>query len=135
MVTAEPSWKTPFNRPPPRADALWQHPAVRATLRALNLVAGAVAAFFAFVIVGLYAALETCEGGETHGLCAGHAELVPVLEWPIFVMAVLAPFAGGIAAFVTRRPRWLVLGVAVAVLMFALTSIVSTGQTSQQLFS
>ena len=53
-----------------------------------------------------------------------------MLEWPIFVISVLAPFAGGIAAFVTRRPRWLALGVAIAVVMFVLMSVVSTGQTA-----
>ena len=47
-----------------------------------------------------------------------------------FAAFVLTPFVGGIAAFVTRRPRWLVVGVAGAVVMFALMSLVSTGQSS-----
>jgi len=50
-----------------------------------------------------------------------------VLEWPILLIAVIAPFAGGIVAFVGRQPRWLAAGICVAVLMFALMSIVSTG--------
>jgi len=70
-----------------------------------------------------------CEGEEDRGLCAGYAGLVPVLEWPIFVISVVAPFAGGIAAFVTRRPRWLAVGVGVAVLMLVLMAVVSEGQT------
>jgi hypothetical protein len=130
MVTTERTWKPQINRTAPHEGALSQHPAVKGTLRALNLVGGTIAAFLAFVIVGLYGALQYCEGDEVEGLCAGHAGLVPVLEWPIFVIAVVAPFAGGIAAFVTRRPRWLAVGVALAVVMFALMSIVSTGQTS-----
>ena len=92
-------------------------------------------AFVAFVIVGLYGAAQHCAGEETKGLCAGHADLVPVLEWPIFVLSVLAPFAGGIAAFVTRRPRWLLVGVTGAVVMFALMGLVSMGQTSVTFFS
>ena len=45
-------------RTPPREGALSEHPAIKATLRALNIVAGTLAALVAFVIVGLYAALE-----------------------------------------------------------------------------
>ena len=135
MITAEPTWKPQINRTAPYAGTLWQRPVVQATLRALNVVGGAIMSCVAFVIVGLYAALQGCDGGETHGLCVDHAGLVPVLEWPIFVIAALAPLAGGIAACVMRRPRWLAVGVAVAVAMFALMSIVSTGQTQYEPFS
>jgi hypothetical protein len=107
-----------------------QRPAVKGTLRALNLVGGLAVAAAAFVCVGFIAAVMGCMGEETQGLCAGSAWLVPVLEWPIFVVSVLAPLAGGIAAFVTRRPRWLVLGVALAALMFLLEIAISTGQSS-----
>ena len=103
---------------------------MEATVRALALVAGIATAACSFVVVGFWAAVLGCTGEETHGLCVGHAGLVPVLEWPIFVLAVLAPFAGGIAAFIERRPRWLGIGIAVAVLMFALMLAVSTGQSS-----
>jgi hypothetical protein len=130
MVAPEPAWKPQINRTAPYEGPLTHHPAVRATARALNLVGGTIVAFFAFAIVGLYAALQSCEGGETQGLCVQHAGLVPVLEWPIFVLAVLAPFAGGIAAFVKRQPRWLALGAGVAVLMLGLIALVSTGQTA-----
>ncbi len=130
MVTSEAAWKPQINRTAPYKGALSQHPAVKATVRALNVVAGTIVAFVAFVVVGLYGALLGCEGEETRGLCAGHAGLVPVLEWPIFALAVLAPFAGGIVAFVKRQPRWLLLGTAVAVLMLGLMALVSTGQTA-----
>lgn len=130
MVTFEPRSKPQLHRSAPYEGAFTQRPAVQATLRALNLVAGTVAGSIAFLIVGLYAGLQNCDGGETHGLCAGHAGLVPVLEWPIVLLAAAAPFAGGIASFVTRRPGWLGLGIAVAFVMFGLMSIVSTGQTS-----
>jgi len=132
MVTTEPTWKPQIDRTAPHEGALPAHPAVRATLRALNLVAGTIVAFVAVVIVGLYAGLQTCQGEETEGLCVGHAGLVPVLEWPIFVIAVIAPFAGGVAAFLTRHPRWLAVGVAVAGAMFLLMNVVSAGQTSYE---
>ena len=135
MVTTEPAWKPQINHAAPCNRPLSQRPVVKATLRVLNIAGGAIMSFVAFVIVGLYAALQGCDGGETHGLCVNHAGLVPVLEWPIFVIAVLAPLAGGIAGCVMRRPRWLVVGVAVAVMMFALMSIVSTGQSQYDLFS
>jgi hypothetical protein len=107
-----------------------ERPAVKGTLRALNLVGGLAVATAAFVCVGFLAAVMGCQGEETQGLCAGSAWLVPVLEWPIVVLSVLAPLAGAIAAFVTRRPRWLGLGTAVAVLMFLAEIAVSTGQSS-----
>ena len=129
MTTSEPLWKPQYDRTPPHEGAFSQRPAVKATLRALHLVGGVVVAFVAFVIVGVLAAVQACEGEETHGLCVDHAGLVPILEWPIFVLAVLAPFAGGIASFVVRRPRWLGLGVCVAVAMFLLMIAVSSGQT------
>ena len=112
-----------------RALALAQRPRVRGALRALNLVAGIAFAAVALVVVGMLAALMGCTGNELDGLCVHRAWLVPVLEWPIFVVSVIAPPAGGIAAFVTRRPRWLAAGVAVAGLMFALMLAVSTGQS------
>jgi hypothetical protein len=130
MTPGEPAWKPQVNRTLPYEGAFSQRPAVKATLRALNIVGGTFAAFAAFVVVGLYAGLQNCEGEETHGLCVDHAGLVPILEWPIFVLSVLAPFAGGIASFVTRRPRWLGLGVAVAFVMFGLMGVVSEGQTA-----
>jgi hypothetical protein len=135
MVTTEPAWKPQINRTAPHEGTLWQRPAVRATVRALNVVGGAILSFFAFVLVGLYAALQGCQGEETTGLCVNHAGLVPVLEWPIFVIAAIAPLAGGIAACVTRRPRWLAVGAAVAVVMAALMGLVATGQTQYELFS
>lgn len=132
MVTSEPAWKPQIDRSAPHEGELSQRPFVTATLRVLNLVAGTIAAFLAFVIVGLYGALQTCVGEETRGLCVDHAGLVPVLEWPIVALAAIAPFAGGVAAFVLRQPRWLGVGIAVAVVMFALMSLVSTGQTSYE---
>jgi len=129
MTASEPSWMPQYNRTPPYEGTFSQRPLVKATLRALNLVGGIVVSCIAFVIVGLYAALQSCEGEETHGLCVAHAGLVPILEWPIFVLSVLAPFAGGVASFATRQPRWLALGVFVAVAMFLLMMSVSTGQT------
>ena len=130
MVTTEPTWKLQMDRTAPPEGPLAQRPAVKATLRALNLVGGLVFSALAFVVVGLIAALGACLGDETSGLCAGNAGLVPVLEWPIFVVAALAPLAGGVAAFVTRRPRWLALGVGLAAVMFFLMLVVSTGQSS-----
>jgi hypothetical protein len=129
MITTAPAPTPPVEHTTTYEGAPSEHPLVRGALRALNLAAGTLVALTAFVVVGLYAALESCAGGETHGLCAGHPGLVPVLEWPIFVVAVLAPFAGGIAAFVQRRPRWLALGAGIAVVMFGLIALVSTGQT------
>lgn len=135
MLAADSARKPPINRPAPYEGTLLQHPVAKAVLRALNVVAGAIVSFVAFVVVGLYAVAQGCEGDETHGLCADHAGLVPVLEWPIFVIAVLAPLAGGIAGCVTRRPRWLAAGVGVAIAMFGLISLVSLGQTQLSLFS
>ena len=129
MVTAEPTRKLQMDRTTRHGGPLAQRPAVKTALRALSLVGGLVFSALAFVVVGLIAALAACLGGETSGLCAGNAGLVPVLEWPIFVVAVLAPLAGGIAAFATRRPRWLALGAGVAVVMFCLMLAVSAGQT------
>ena len=129
MVTTEPTWKLQTHRTAPHNGPLAQRPAVKATLRALNLVGGFVFSACAFVVVGMMAALAACLGGETSGLCAGNAGLVPVLEWPIFVVAVIAPLAGGIAAFATRRPRWLAVGVGLAAVMFYAMLVVSHGQT------
>jgi hypothetical protein len=131
MSAAAPAWKPQINRSePPREGGFWQRPGVKATLRALSLVAGIATAACAFVVVGFYAAVLGCAGEETRGLCVHHAGLVPVLEWPIFVLAVAAPLAGGIASFMTRRPGWLGLGIAVAGVMFGLMIAVSTGQSS-----
>ena len=135
MITTGPARKPQINRTAPHERPLMQRPRVKATLRALNVVGGAIVSFVALVVVGLYAALQGCQGEETTGLCVNHAGLVPVLEWPIFVIAVIAPLAGGIAGCVTRRPRWLAAGVAAAVVVFALMSLVSTGQTEYSLFS
>lgn len=135
MVSTEPIWETQIKPTTPPEGTLWQRPAVRATVRALNVVGGAILSFVAFVFVGLYAALQGCQGEETSGLCVNHAGLVPVLEWPIFVIATVAPLAGGIAACVTRRPLWLAVGAIVAVVMAALMGLVATGQTQYDLFS
>ena len=135
MITPEPAWMPQINRTAPYERTLMQRRGVKATLRALNVVGGTIMSFVALVVVGLYAAVQGCQGEEATGLCVNHAGLVPVLEWPIFVVAVIAPLAGGIAACVTRRPRWLAVGVAVAVVMFALLGLVSTGQTEYTLFS
>ena len=135
MVTTEPAWKPQINRTAPYEGTLMQRPAVKATLRALNVVGGAILSFVAFVLVGLYAALQGCQGEETSGLCVNYGGLVPVLEWPIFVIAAIAPLAGGIAACVTRQPRWLAVGAIVAVVMAALMGLVATGQTQYELFS
>jgi len=130
MVTTEPAWKPQINRTPRYEGALSQHPAVRATLRGLSALAGVVVSALAFLVVGLYATLMSCEGEETRGLCPDYAGLVPVLEWPIFVIAVCAPLAGGIVACVREQPRWLALGVVVAFVMLGLIALVSTGQSS-----
>lgn len=135
MLTAEPACKSQINRTAPYERPLMQRPWVKATLRALNVVGGVIVSFVTFVVVGLYAAMQGCQGEEKIGLCVNHAGLVPVLEWPIFVIAVVAPLAGGIAGCVTRQPRWLAVGAAVAVVMFALIGLVSTGQTEYTLFS
>jgi hypothetical protein len=129
MSPTAPAWTLQIDRSAPCDGSFSQRPAVRGTLRALNLVAGVCAAAVAFVCVGFLAAVMGCVGEETRGLCAGSAWLVPVIEWTIFVASVVAPLAGGIAGFVTRRPRWLGLGVAVAVAMFCLEIAVSSGQS------
>ncbi len=130
MVTTEPLWDPPMDRAAPPAGRLTRHPAVTATLRGLSVLAGVAVSALAFVVVGVYAVWLNCEGSETRGLCAGHAGLVPVLEWPSFVIAVLAPLAGGIAGCVRTQPRWLALGVVIAVAMLGLMSLVAIGQTS-----
>ena len=130
MVSSTPACKPQIDHTPSIEGPLDQHPVVRATLRGLHVVAGIVMSAVAYLAVGLVAALQGCVGDETSGLCAGSAWLVPVLEWPIFLVAVIAPLAGGIAAFVARRPRWLALGVALAGAMFLLMLVVSAGQTS-----
>lgn len=135
MTASEPAWKPQLDRMPPHEGAFAQRPAVRGALRALNVAGGVVVAVIAFVVVGLSAALKTCEGEETSGLCVDHPGLVPVLEWPILVLAVLAPLAGGIASCVTRRARWLGLGILGAAVMLALMGLVSTGQTQYELLS
>jgi len=129
MSSTAPAWKPQINRSQPHEDSLAQRPAVRGTLRALNLLAGFAVAFIAFVLVGAWAAFLGCVGEETHGLCANSAWLVPVLEWPIFVISVLAPLAGGIASYVKRHPYWLCVGVLTAIVMGFLMAAVSTGQT------
>jgi hypothetical protein len=130
MSASAPAWKPQINRSePPREDGFLQRPAVRATLRALYLVAGLAIACIAFVIVGFWAALLGCVGEETRGLCVDTAWLVPVLEWPIFVGAVVAPLAGGIASYVRRDGVWLIFGVLATILMGGLMAVVSTGQT------
>jgi len=131
MTAPEPTSKPPYNRSPAHEGPLSQHPAVRATARGLNLVGGLAASALALLVVGVLAAWRDCLGEETHGLCAGSAWLVPVLEWPILAIAVLAPLAGGVAAFATRRPRWLALGVGMAFVMLLLMLAVATGQTGR----
>jgi hypothetical protein len=113
----------------PDDGAFRRRPVVQGALRILGVLAGLATAVAAFVVVGLYAALQSCEGGETTGLCAHHAGLVPVLELPIFLLAFTAPLAGGIATGVTGRSRWLGAGILIAIAMFALMALVSTGQT------
>ena len=135
MITTEGTWKPQVNRTARNERTLMQRTFVKASLRALNVVAGALMSFVAFLVVGLYAAMQGCQGEETTGLCVNHAGLVPVLEWPIFVIAVIAPLAGGIAGCVTRRPRWLAVGAGVSVVMCALIGLVSTGQSDLSLFS
>ena len=64
---------------PPPPEAFWQRPAVRTTLGSLHIVSGVLVAAAAFVVIGLWAALLGCVGGETAGLCASASWLVPVL--------------------------------------------------------
>jgi hypothetical protein len=131
MSAAAPAWKPQINRsePPPNEGGFLQRPAVRATLRALYLVGGFAVACGAFFVVGFWAALLGCVGEETRGLCVHTAWLVPVLEWPIFVAAVVAPLAGGIASYLKRDPVWLTVGIMAAFVMGGLMALVSTGQT------
>ena len=131
MSATAPAWKPQINRTqtPPSEGGLLQRPHVKATLRALYIVAGLAVACVAFVIVGFWAALLGCVGEETRGLCVDTAWLVPVLEWPIFVAAVAAPFAGGIMSFLKRDPLGLVVGVMTTFVMGGLMAAVSTGQT------
>lgn len=129
MIATEPDWMPQVNRSEPHEGAFLEHPFVKGTLRALNLVFGFAVSAVALVVVGLTAAFLGCVGEETSGLCAGSAWLVPVLEWPIFVAAVAAPFAGGIASFIRRDPVWLVAGIVTSVVMGLLMAAVSTGQT------
>jgi hypothetical protein len=118
-----------INRSKLDGGALHERPVVDGALRVLSVLAGLGTAAVAFVVVGLYAALQNCEGGETTGLCVHQAGLVPVLELPIFVIAFAAPLIGGIATGVTKRGRWLAGGIVLALVMFAAMSLVSTGQT------
>lgn len=129
MIATEPAWKPQVNRSEPGEGDFWQKPAVRGTLRALSLVAGIAVAAVAFAVIGFWGAVLGCVGEETTGLCASAPGLVPVLEWPIVIIATLAPFAGGIATFQKRGSHWLVGGVMIAILMGALMAAVSTGQT------
>jgi len=129
MNAPQPASMPLVHRSEPADGPLAERPVVKGLLRALNVVGGLVASLIALVVVGLYAALQNCEGGETAGLCVHHAGLVNPLELAILVISVAAPTIGGIAAFMTKRPRWLAAGAAIAVVMFAAMSIVSTGQT------
>ncbi len=129
MHAAEPASMPQIVRSEPHGGAFGGRPVVEGAFRVLGVLAGLVTAAAAFVVVGLYAALSNCEGGETTGLCVHHAGLVDVLELPIFLVAFAAPLAGGIATGVTGRGRWLGAGIVLAVLMFAAMSLVSTGQT------
>ena len=129
MNSPEPAWMPQINRSAPDGGAVRERPLVEGAFRVLSVLAGLGTACVAFVVVGLYAALQNCEGGETSGLCVHHAGLVPVLELPIFVLAFAAPLVGGIATGVTKRGRWLGWGIVLAVVMFAAMSLVSTGQT------
>ncbi len=99
------------------------------TLRVLALVTGLAVAAVACVFVGFVALLWGCSGAEIRGLCAGHANLVAVVEWPVFTGAVLAPLAGGIAGFVRRDGYWLGLGVLLAFLLAFIEIALTTGQT------
>lgn len=129
MSSSPPAWKPQISRSAPDGGAVHERPVVEGAFRVLSVLAGLGTACVAFVVVGLYAGLQNCEGGETTGLCVHHAGLVPVLELPIFIIAFAAPLAGGIATGVTQRGRWLGAGIVLAVLMFAAISLVSTGQT------
>ena len=128
MNPTAPAWKPQIN--PSDPDDFWARPAVRATLRALYVVAGVAVAAAALVVVGFYAALFGCFGVETDGLCASASWLVPWLEWPIFLTAVIAPLAGGIVSYRERTPLWLCCGVLTSVGMAVLIALVSSGQTS-----
>ncbi len=132
MGATAPAWKPQINRSQAddRDPSLWRRPRVRATLRALYLVGGIAVAATAFVCVGFWAAMFGCYGVETDGLCVDAAWLVPVLEWPIFLLSVAAPLAGGIAGYVKRTAVWLCAGVATSVLMGYLIVLVSSSQTS-----
>jgi hypothetical protein len=109
---------------------LIQRPAVRATLRALNLAGGLVLAAVAFVVLGFVAAITICTGDETTGLCVHHAGLIPYVEWTTVGTAVLAPLAAGVVAFMRRQPAWLLVGAAVAGVLFLLLLQVVAGQSS-----
>jgi hypothetical protein len=129
MSPTAPAWKPQINRSRPHEGPFSQRPAVKGALRALNLIGGFAVALVAFFVVGAWAALLGCVGEETRGLCVDNAWLVPVLEWPIFVIAVVAPLAGAVASFVKREPTWLFIGTLAAVLMGGAIAAVSTGQT------
>ena len=127
MIATEPRSTSPqiHRAAPPHRESLFAHPTVRATVRALNIVAGLALAVLAFV-----AAFTICTGDETTGLCVRHAGLVPYLEWPIVAIGALAPLAAGIVAFVRRQPAWLFAGAATAGVMFLLLLQVVGGQSS-----
>lgn len=129
MIAAEPAWKPQINRTEPRAGSFGRRPAVKGAVRALNIVGGVAVAAVACVFVGLVAAFSGCVGNETSGICVDNAGLVPVLEWAIFLTAVIAPLAGGIVAFIRREALWLLAGTVTAGAMFYLMVELANGQT------
>ena len=132
MIATEPRSTSPqiHRAAPPHRESLFAHPTVRATVRALNIVAGLALAVVAFAVLAFVAAFTICTGDETTGLCVRHAGLVPYLEWPIVAIGALAPLAAGIVAFVRRQPAWLFAGAATAGVMFLLLLQVVAGQSS-----
>jgi hypothetical protein len=129
MIATEPAWKPQINRSEPPAGSIGERPAVKSAVRALNIVGGVAVAAVAFVFVGLVAALSGCVGDESTGICVDHAGLVPVLEWAIFLTAVIAPLAGGIVAFIRREVLWLLAGTVTAGAMFYFMVELANGQT------
>ncbi len=102
-------------------------PALRTAGRVLAALAGVLAGAAMLVAGGLYALLSTC---VDHGGAVVCSDLVDTLDIVTVLIGAAAATGGGVATAATGRARWVAAGLATAITMTMLLSVLVGAQVA-----